>query len=395
MSGGWESEDAGPARTQVAEGPAPTGALRVVSRDAPGAHMVIIGAGGDVFVYGTSFGEDHTAWVEKIDPETLERIDRIDGLAGGPWWPGGLALHPSGALHVVHGRWAHRLTTALEITASRALPEERPYNSFVILPDGHLLTKDLVRDGSVCSSLAVLEPDDLRVVDEVEAPEGSIARLSADGDDAYVIGDHTAFRYRWDGAHLVRDPGWSFRYRTDPDQSYGWDPVIAGGQVWFLDNGDHRYDGTMVGRGVAPGPVHLVRVAVDDADDHEVVPVCGSGFGAVTNPPLYDERTGIVVAYDSANGVIAAFDGGGPLTPRWQRALNTAGHLIGFPDDGSLMAYHHEDGGESVVFLDIASGEERSRVATGSPMQSVVFPAAGGGVAYYASFSTIARISGS
>jgi hypothetical protein len=59
------------------------------------------------------------------------------------------------------------------------------------------------------------------------------------------------------------------------------------------------------------------------------------------------------------------------------------------------MAYHHEDGDEAVVFLDIASGEERARASTGSPVQSVVFPAAADGVAYYASFSTLARISGS
>ena len=394
MSGRWPSEDAGPARTQTAEGPAPSGELQVVSREAPGAHMVIIGGRGDVFVYGTSFGDGFTAWVERVDPETLECTGRVDGLAGGPWWPGGLALHPSGALHLVHGRWAHRLTPALEITASRALPQERPYNSFVTLPDGHLLTKDLVKDGSARSSLAVLEPEGLGVVDEAEVPEGSIGRLSADGDDAYVIGDHTAFRYRWDGVRLARDAGWSFRYRTDADQSYGWDPVVAGGHVWFLDNGDHRYDGTMVGRGVASGPVHLVRVAVDDADDHEVVPVCGSPFGAVTNPPLYDERARIVVGYDSANGVMAAFDHDGLLAPRWQRPLNTAGHLVGFPDGGAIMAYHHEDGDEAVVFLDIGSGEERARASTGSPVQSVVFPAAADGVVYYASFSTIARISG-
>ena len=394
MTGGWRSEDAGPARRQAARGPAPTGELQVVSREAPGAHMVIIGDDDDVFVYGTSFDADLTAWVERVDRETLECTGRVDGLAGGPWWPGGLAVHPSGALHVVHGRWAHRLTPSLEITASRALPQERPYNSFVTLPDGHLLTKDLVRDGSARSSLAVLEPDGLSVVDEVEAPEGSIARLSADGDDAYVIGDHTAFRYRWDGSHLTRDTGWSFRYRTHADQSYGWDPVVAGGQVWFFDNGDHRYDGTMIGRGVARGPVHLVRVAVDDAEDHEVVPVCGLPSGAVTNPPLYDERTRIVVAYDSANGVLVTFDHDGPLTPRWQLPLNTAGHLVGFPDDGSIMAYHHAEGDEAVVFLDIATGEERARALTGSPVQSVVFPAAADGVAYYASFSTVARVAG-
>lgn len=393
MSAPWPSEDAGPARRQAARGPAPSGALTVVSRSAPGAHMVILGEDGDVFLYGSTFGAESTAWVERLDPDTLECVHRVEDLAGGPWWPGGMARHERGSLHVVHGRWAHRLSIDLEVLAAQQLPRDRPYNSFVTLPDGYLVTKDLVMDASAPSRLVVLDPESLTLVgDEVEVPEGSIARLSADGEHVYVVGDHTVFRYRWDGDRLDRDTTWSFRYRTSADQSYGWDPVIAGGHVWFLDNGEHRYQGTMVGRGVAPGPVHLVRVAIDDADDHELIEVSGRAAGAVTNPPLYDPEARIAVGYDSANGVLAAFDFDGRLTPRWQVDLNTAGHLVWFPEDSTLMAYHHDDTGEAVVLLDLATGDERARAATGSPVQSVVFPAAGDGVIYYCSFTTVARI---
>ena len=188
-----------------------------------------------------------------------------------------------------------------------------------------------------------------------------------------------------------RDTDWSFRYRTSADQSYGWDPVIAGGHVWFMDNGAHQYAGTMRGRGVAAGPVHLVRVAADDADDHELVQISGLPGGAVTNPPLYDAGSRIAIAYDSANAVLAAFRFDGSLTPLWRIDLDTAGHLVWFPADGTLMAYDHRET-EDVVFLDLATGTERARAATGSPMQSVVFPAAADGVVYYASLSTVARI---
>jgi hypothetical protein len=353
--------------------------------------MVVIGEPDEVWVYGSTFGAGSMAWVHQLDAVTLETVRRVDDLAGGPWWPGGIALHENGSLHVVHGRWAHQLTPELAVLASRELPQDRPYNSFVTLPDGRLVTKDIVLDGAAPSRLVVLEPDGLEAVgDEVTVPEPSISRLSADGDALYVIGDHTAFRYRWDGRRLARD-GWELRYRTRPDQSYGWDPVIAGGHVWFMDNGEHRYAGTMVGKGVAAGPVHLVRVAVDDAGDHELVEISGQPAGAVTNPPLYDPRSRTAVAYDSANGVLAAFDFDGRLRPRWRRDLNTAGHLAWFPDDDTLLAYdHHET--EDVVLLDLRSGDERARVATGGAMQSVVFPAAGGGVAYYCSFSTVGRI---
>jgi hypothetical protein len=184
---------------------------------------------------------------------------------------------------------------------------------------------------------------------------------------------------------------WHHRYRTRDDQSYGWDPVVAAGHVWFMDNGEHRYAGTMVGKGVATGPVHLVRVSVDDPTDHEMVEISGLPSGAVTNPPLFDTNHQLAVAYDSANGVIAAFDFDGHLTMRWRHPLNTAGHLVWFPDDGTLVAYDHAES-EDVVLIDLATGAERARVDTGAAMQSVVFPAAGNGVVYYCSFSTIARI---
>ncbi len=274
--GPWASEDGGAARVQAASGRAPAGALSVVSRDAPGAHMVIVRAVDEVYLYGSTFGAGSTAWVERLDATTLEPIARVDDLAGGPWWPGGIAAHANGSLHVVHGRWAHRLSVDLRPQAARELPQDRAYNSFVVLPDGHLVTKDLVMDGSAPSRLVVLDPDSLEIVAaEVAAPEASIARLSADHDVVYVVGDHSVFRYQWDGRRLALDADWSFRYRTAADQSYGWDPVIAGGHVWFMDNGAHRYAGTMRDRGVASGPVHLVRVAVDDARDHELVEISG------------------------------------------------------------------------------------------------------------------------
>lgn len=394
MSALWPAEDAGSDRTQAAVGPAPSLPLEVVTRSAAGAHMVVIGESDEVYAFGSIFGGG-MAWVERVDPVTLDVIDRVEDLpTGTPWWPGGFALHENDSIHVVQGQWAHRLSRDLELLASCELPVERPYNSFVTLPNGLLVMKDLVLDGSDVSTLIVLDPV---TMEPVAAPlpmaEGSISRLSADGDVVYAIGDHTAYRYRWVGDQLEMDDTWSFRYRTGADQTYGWDPVIAGGHVWFMDNGEHRYAATMTGKGVAEGPVHLVRIAVEDSDDHELVEISGLPSGAVTNPPLYDWQRRIAVAYDSTNGVLAAFDFDGSLTLRWRLDLNTAGHMIWFPDEGVVMAYHHDETGESVVLVDIETGAEKGRVHTQSPMQSVVFPAAAHGVAYYTSFTTLARIS--
>jgi hypothetical protein len=345
--------------------------------------------GDDVYVYGSMIAGDSTAWIERRDARTLDVCRRVESLPGGPWWPGGVAATEHG-LVLVHGRWAHRLSANLDVLAARELPRPRPYNSFVALTDGHLVTKDFGRHAAEPAQLLVLDPIDLDIVARAPVPEPSIARVAAQGDDVYVIGDHTAYRFRWDG-RLVRDDAWEYRYRTRDDQSYGWDPVIALGAAWFLDNGDHTYNGSMRGQGVALGPVHLVRVPLEDPRAATAVDVCGAPRGAVTNPPLVDERSGIAVAYDSANGVIAAFRHDGGFTRMWSRDLDTAGHLVCFPDDGALVAYDHRDH-EDVVFLDLATGTERARVDTGSPVQSVVFPAAGDGVVYYCSFTTIARI---
>ncbi len=371
--------------------------LEVTGRDAPGATMVVLRDPGEVFLAGHTFGGDSRAWVERLDPETLAPLARSPELAAGPWWPGGVAAHRNGSLYVTCGRWCHRLDAGCAPRAARELPRERPYNSLLVLPDGSLVMKDLVRDGSAPSRLIVLEPERLEPLGpEIAVPEPSIARISADGDRVYVVGDHTTFRFQWDPrrTRLVLDDAWRVPYRVFTDQSYGWDAVVEGGQLWFMDNGDHRYAGTMRGAGVAQGPVHLVRASLATGA-LELVPVCGQPAGAVTNPPLYDPDRHIAVAFDSANGVLAAFRfGDGLLRPLWAMPLGVASHMIRYPDTGELVVNDHGEEGDAVVVLDIETGTERGRVATGSPVQSVVFPAAGfARDLWYCSFARVARVS--
>ena len=90
-------------------------------------------------------------WVERLDPETLAVTASTPRLPGGTYWPGGLAAHANGDLHMVFGRWAHRLSADLEVLASHQLPVARPHNSFVVLDGGELVTKD-------CDAPAGLEP---------------------------------------------------------------------------------------------------------------------------------------------------------------------------------------------------------------------------------------------
>jgi hypothetical protein len=123
--------------------------------------------------------------------------------------------------------------------------------------------------------------------------------------------------------------------------------------------------------------------------------VCGAPGGIIANPPVYDHARRIAVGYDSGNGVMAAFDvDGDAVRARWRRAQDHAAHMVLWPDTGELLTFDFVDGADHAVVLDIETGDELGRVATGSPVQSVLFPAPGWSRdAYYCSFTTLARLS--
>jgi hypothetical protein len=386
-------------------GPADTAS--VTSRLVPAATMAVTRQAGELFLLRHTAGDDAISFVERIDPVTLEPVLRSPDLAGGPTWPGSVAVHANGSLYVVFGNHAHRLDPELAVVATTELPRLRPYNGFVLLPDGHLVTKDFAgsRPGAPVAAdarhpceLVVLEPDHLDIVARCEVAEPSIARLSADGDDVYVVGDTSLLRVHWDGTTLHPDCGFRAPYRTMDGQSYGWDCVLALGAAWFLDNGDgsEGYTGTLHGHGLARAPLHLVRVDLATGAVTLAEVFDGPG-GLVANPPVVDADRSIAVGYDSGNGYLRAFDIGadGSLTPRWGRSQEHGGHLLLYPASGELVTgdFDGSRGTDQVVVLDIATGDEVLRTDTGSPVQSVLFPAAGFGRDFYlCTFTTVSRV---
>lgn len=408
----WPAEDGGARRLQVPTGT--TGGLGlgdgrslvVTHRESPGTTMVVLRDPGEVYVLRHTFGPEVVAWVEQVHPESLEVLRRTPDLPAGPMWPGGLACHADGSLHVVFGNHVHRLSADLDVLASATLPRLRPYNSFVVLPDGSLVTKDFggPRPGREPeppepAELLVLDPVDLSIRDHLVLPERSIARLSADADDVYVVGDTSLLRVRWNGTSLRLDRDLRSPYRSLEGQTYGWDAVIAAGAAWFLDDGEgtDRYTGSFTGIGISPSPLHVVRVDLASGAV-ALTEVCGLPNGLIANPPLVDVDRGIVVGFDSSNGVLVGFDlaEDGTLAPRWRRDQHHASHLLLFPDTGELVTADHDGArmAEQVVVVDIDTGDELARADTGGPLQSAVFPAAGWHHdAYLTSFSTLSRIS--
>ena len=403
--GPWPAEDGGPARLQAVPGAlaaaAATG-LEVTSRRAWLSTMTVLGAPGEVYLLTHSALRAHlglatSARVERIHPDTLEPLAHSPRLPGGPMWPGSLAVHASGDLHVVYGNHAHRLDRDCQPLACRQLPGQEPYNGFVVLPGGQLVTKNLSRQQR--ARLIVLDPHTLRPLGPpVVCPEPSVARLGGWGDCVYVVGTHSVFRYRWNAARatLVPDIDWRWDYLAGSRNSFGWDLVLAGGQAWFMDNGDHRYRWTMRRAGRRQSPNRLLRVSLDDARDHGVWEISGRAGGSITNPPLVDLRRGIVLAYDSANAYLRAWTlaPGHQLVPRWERpGLGCASHLLLYEDSGEVVTNDHQGLQEQVVVLDIDSGRELARARTGGRMQGVVFPSPGwNGDFYWCSMDRIARV---
>ncbi|MGA1257558.1 MAG: hypothetical protein ACO3X0_02550 [Ilumatobacteraceae bacterium] len=405
----WTAEDGGSRRQQWLSGAelsiGETERLQVTGRTMMVVTMVVLASPEEVFVLCHTGGDDAVSWVEQVHPRTLETLATSEKLAGGRAWPGGIAVHPNGDLYVVFGNHAHRLNRRLEVVASCELPRLRPYNSFVLLPDGNVVTKDFSgsRPGNEltepfdATELVVLEPEELGVVASLQLPEASIARLSADDNDVYVVGTSALWRARWDGSSLTLDD-FSAKYRLMEGQTFGWDTVIADGCAWFLDNGEstHKFSGTLRGVGTATAPLHLVRVWLDSGRV-QLTEICGLPGGVVANPPLVDTERKVVVGFDSGNGVLAGFRyDSETLVPLWSHEQNHGSHMLLYPASGEFVSAHYdvERGVEQVVVRDVVTGREKARVDTGSPIQSVVFPACGSQRDFYwCSMLSLSRIS--
>jgi hypothetical protein len=372
------------------------------------------------------------AWVERLDPETLAVTASTPRLPGGPYWPGGLAAHANGDLHMVFGQWAHRLTSDLDVLASHRLPAERPHNSFVVLDGGELVMKDCdAPAGLQPSTVSVLDPDTLLpVAAPLRLPEPSIARLASDGDIVIAVGATAVFRLRLDrdAGRIDVEEGWRPRYGPAPERSFGWDPVITDEHVFWMDNGRNHTDRTMLGSGVQSDPVRLWWARLDDSEAVRSVEISGLPFGTESNPPGWDPERRIVVAYDAGNAVLRAWRmEGDDLEPLWRRdGFAHAGHLIVQPDTRELVVQDWRDravlrrplvrralrpvfgalgmsararraslpiGSDSLVVLDLDSGEEKARASVPSPCQAFLFPAPGfERDVYYQSLTMIARV---
>jgi len=243
----WPAEDGGPRRLQHVEGPGldvRAGELTVTSRPAFGAHMVVQRDRDELYFQGAVIGPDSTAWVERIDPRTLEPLERVEDLAAGPWWPGGILAHSNGDLYVTQGRWCHRLASDLSVVRSRELPRDRPYNSLLAQPDGSLVMKDMSSDDAEPTQLVVLDPDEAWI-EEVRAslpplPAARRRRLAeatgqaADAEAVMVVTDRGQDDYVVAVAQAGGDAGRALVHVKEAFAEAGTHPGVPAGDLAAL-----------------------------------------------------------------------------------------------------------------------------------------------------------------
>jgi hypothetical protein len=441
----WTCEDGGPRRGGAAAGVPGLGLkpgerLEVTAtRDAFATDALVRREPGELYALRHPIplrGAQSTpveGWVERLDPVTLATTASTPRLPGGAYWPGGIAAHANGDLYMVFGRWAHRLSPALEVLASHRLPVSRPHNSFMILDSGELVTKDCdAPAGREPSTVSALDPETLLpVATPLRLPEPVVARLASDGEGVVAIGATVAYLLRLDrdAGRLVVDDRWQPRYGPAPERSYGWDPVITDEHVLWMDNGRNRTDRTMLGSGEAASPVRLWWARRDDGEAVRSVEISGLAHGTESNPPGWDPEGRVVVAYDAGNAVLRAWRReGNELVDLWRRdGFAHAGHPIVFSDTRELVVQDWRDwepwrrpavrpftrvlgqlmaqsglargpaslrlGSDQLVVCDLDTGEDKARVEVPSPSQAFLFPAPGfDRDIYYQSLTTIARV---
>lgn len=416
----WPCECGGPRRQKTAAGPGlnlqPSDQLKSTTRKIEGRWpvMFVQRDAGELYLQGGALPFQHEesyGWLEKVDPITLEPIAQSNNLpSGGHNWCGAVVVHENGDLYMTNGRYCHRIAPDCSVVAECELPKDCAYNGLLILSDGNLIMKDIQL--SEPSHFSVLEPERLEEVDRFQFPENSVGRISVDrtpdGEFVYATCDAKVYRLRYADGELGLDDAWVGDYNLQgEDQSFAWDTCVGDGSVWFQDMG--AVPGALalltprpVGTGAAfPGQAasggqHVFRFACENATERDTLTPFGLPQGSVPAPPLYDQRSHVLVAFDSANGKLGGWRYGGPgdLQNLWVNDIRNRQQPMLFAETNELIVDDVQEDGDYVVVLDLETGEELGRAHSGAAQSSGMFfcPGWDRDVYYATLFGEVARI---
>jgi hypothetical protein len=309
---------------------------------------------------------------------------------------------------VVTGCFLYRLNTDLEVVGQMEMATSRPYDSLFAMDDGRLIMKDTPA-GGMTSRFTVVDADDLSTVMELPIPEATMGKCCVAGDDIYVPGEYSIFRFRYWRSKLTRDTTWTGRYRTGNDgHGHCSDLTVSGGYLWLHDNADTdemrallRTDPVgSVGPDAAfhqsfATPLRLQRFSTANAADHVMIePFVFAGWPGAG--PTYVAEHGVVLTFDSLNGSLAAHhvDGEGAPSELWQFPIRNRWQPLVYAETAEVVVNDSllfDD--DNVVVLDLFTGRQKARTRSGTPVPSTGRPTPGAERdLYYVSTPDIARV---
>ncbi len=383
--------------------------------------MTIWRGAGELYLGGTMpafTGPPPFGWLQKLDPDTLDVLEESPELpCGDHVWCGAIAAHANGDIYKVNGSYLHRLDLECDVVVERKLPVDQAHNGLLILADGSVVTKDLRLAGQGPSTITRLDPESLDLLGPPLAlSEGSMGRIASDltddGEFIYIPGIEKVWRIRVMPDRLTVDEGWSPQYRMEGgDQGLSWDGCISDGALWLMDNGDidslraiysqhpnGRFDepsALLSWRRPAPwnGPQRLLKISLDSGTMVEIAPF-DMGGGGIIAPPVHVPEHGICIAWDSINGGLAGVaTDGGELRVAWTVDARPSMQPVVFPDTGELVINDYKTGDDSLIVVDIPTGEILSRASLGSRIANGMFLTAGlERDVYYRSTLAISRV---
>jgi hypothetical protein len=368
-----------PATCAVRAGPV---ASRTSADDFTTPYIAVTRNRNQLFVYG--YGADASAqggYVASVDPATLRQRWRTqipDRSPAGQWsYPGVMLAHGNGFLYAVYGNVLVKVDARSGAVVRRALLPEDPngtgavYNGMIALPDGNLAMKKIergpcsntttalsglqcARTNGIPSEIVVVDPGKLRILDRQPLGQTVLGRITYGKGDIYVAGENALTRYRYAGGHLALDRGWGpVTYRTG-DQQPGTGAGVMG-------------DWVVVQTNFLPSSAPMTVTAVSIENDRRVfrsTPFPDSPSSFIVSKAALDEGNATVVTHDTNAGRMAALrlDPEHGFRTRWTRPLSSLDFsaLIGTPRDRQIVIPTKDDAGESVVWLDEATGRERA-----------------------------------
>ncbi|MBU1077115.1 MAG: T9SS type A sorting domain-containing protein [Spirochaetes bacterium] len=309
-------------------------------------------------------------WIAKLDPDSLQTQVITFLTNGSLTWSPSAVIHSNGFIYAVSSHYIYKLDSNLNIVNCKLLPgDPEGESNLLILNDGRLIAKGGHRVLGTRSSLVVLDPSDLSVLEEVILPELSRGRMSlytfTNLECAYCIGETTVWRYAYDPVNcLTFDSNWSFNYMDKlPDSSYGNAPTFIGSNLYMMNNSDPL-------NFAANDPIYVFRINLSDASNYDrFQPFPGITNGFSLSKMAADPTNNIIFPMDSRNGFLGAlrYTGGIPVFETlWIKQFKATGIFAGSIMDNEFYINHYDGFNDWFVVLDEFMGSEKARIRTPS-----------------------------